>query len=63
MHLRLHRVRLPECISQGVTPAQAERKYATELADGSLRQIQREMKVGQGKAKALRVHLETQLAA
>jgi hypothetical protein len=49
-----------------VTPAHAERRYADLIAAGELpsqRQIQRDLRVGQGKAKALHSHLKTALAA
>lgn len=56
----------PSASRKAVTTAHAERRYAAELASGSLpsmRQIRREMRVGQSKAQALRAHLEAALAA
>jgi hypothetical protein len=51
---------------KSVTPAQVQRRYADLLASGSLpsmRQIQRDLKVGQRKAQTLKAHLEAALAA
>lgn len=55
----------PSASRKAVTPAHAERRYAAELAAGelpSMRSIQRDLKVGQRKAQALRAHLEAPAA-